>query len=145
MTTLHPYVRYNDAKCREAFTFYQSILGGKLAFMTAGESPMATEFPEDKKGLIMHAELVNGDIKLYGSDMMRDVAKVGDNFCMSLNYDNEKELRDHFTKLSQGGEVFMAPEKAFWGAIFGMVTDKYGIEWMVNYQMDQKDMKGAKN
>ncbi len=140
MTTLNPYVRYNDGKCREAFTFYQSILGGKLEFMTAGESPMAKDMP-GKENLIMHVELSNGDIHLFGSDMMRDVAKVGDNFCLALNYEagsGEKEIRDHFKKLSKGGEVFMPLEKAFWGGLFGMLTDKYGIEWMFNYQMEKK-------
>jgi len=136
MPILNPYLRFNDAKCREAFNFYQSILGGKLIFNTAGESPMTDEFPADKKDLIMHAELRAPGIELFGSDMMRDVAKIGDNFSLSLNYDNEKELRDHFAKLSEGGEVFMAPEKVPWGAIFSMLTDKYGFEWMLNYQVE---------
>jgi PhnB protein len=134
MVKLNPYVRYNDGKCREAFTFYQSILGGKLTFQAIGESPMAKEVSADKQNFIMHAELSNGDIKLFGADMMRDVAKVGDNFSLSLNYDNGDEIRTHFAKLSEGGEVFMPLEKQFWGGLFGMVTDKYGIEWMFNYQ-----------
>lgn len=137
MIQLNPYLRYNDAKCREAFTFYQKIFGGKLTFQTVGESPMAKEVPADKQNLIMHAALeVSSDFKLFGSDMMRDVAKVGDNFCVSLNFDNENELHDSFKKLSEGGEVFMAPEKMYWGAIFGMVTDKYGFEWMLNCQTE---------
>jgi PhnB protein len=136
MVKLNPYVRYNDAKCREAFTFYQSILGGTLAFQTVGESPMAKEMPADKQHLIMHAELSAPGFALFGSDMMRDVAKVGDNFSLSLNYENDKDMKTHFEKLSEGGEVFMPLEEVFWGAIFGMVTDKYGIEWMFNYQKD---------
>jgi PhnB protein len=138
MFTLQPYVRYNDAKCREAFTFYQEIFGGELAFQTVGESPMAKEMAADKQNLIMHAQLKNGEFLLFGSDMMRDVAKVGDNFSLSVNYDTEQELRDHFAKLSEGGEVFMPIEEVFWGAVFGMVTDKYGVEWMVNYQKPKK-------
>ncbi len=135
MTQLNPYVRYNDGKCREAFTFYQSVLGGKLAFQTVGESPMAKEMP-GKENLIMHVELKNEGIWLFGSDMMRDVAKVGDNFSLSLNVDSEAEAKRLFDGLSQGGEVFMPLEKTFWGAFFGMITDKYGIEWMVNYQFE---------
>lgn len=134
--TLNPYIRYNDAKCREAFTFYQSILGGKLAFQTVGESPVAKEMPAEKQNIIMHAELINGDMKLYGSDMMRDVAKVGDNFSLSLNYENQDDMKKHFDMFAEGGEVFMPLEKQFWGGIFGMVTDKYGIEWMFNFQVD---------
>jgi PhnB protein len=140
MPILNPYLRYNDAKCKEAFHFYKSIFGGNLAFQTVGESPMSKDIDADKQNLIMHAELNNGDFKLFGSDMMRDVAKVGDNFSLSLNYDTEKDMRDHFTKLSEGGEVFMAIEKVPWGALFGMVTDKYGFEWMFNYQMEKNKM-----
>jgi PhnB protein len=135
MPILNPYLRYNDAKCKEAFNFYKSIFGGTLTFQTAGESAMANDIEADKHNLIMHAELTSGDLKLFGSDMMRDVAKVGDNFSLSLNYDNEKDMRDHFAKLSEGGEVFMAIEKVPWGALFGMVTDKYGFEWMCNCDM----------
>ncbi len=138
MTTLQPYLRFNDGKCREAFTFYQKILGGKLTIQTVGESPMAKEMPPHQQDYIMHIELVADGIHLYGSDMMRDVAKIGDNFSLSLNYDNDKDIQAHFEKLSVGGEVFMPLEKAFWGGLFGMVTDKYGFEWMMNYQMDQE-------
>jgi PhnB protein len=137
MTKLNPYLRFNDAKCREAFTFYKSILGGELKFQTSGESPMAKEMPKDKQHLIMHAELKGDGFELYGSDMMRDVAKIGDNFSLSLNYDNRKDIDEHFKKLSEGGEVFMPLEKQFWGGIFGVVTDKYGFEWMLNFQEDQ--------
>jgi PhnB protein len=137
MVKLNPYVRYNDAKCREAFTFYQSVLGGKLTFQTVGESPMAKEMPADKQHLIMHAELEQGGIKLFGSDMMRDVAKIGDNFCLSLNYENEADMKEPFEKLSQGGEVFMPLTNEFWG-VFGMLTDKYGIEWMFNCSPENK-------
>jgi PhnB protein len=73
MFKLNPYLRFNDAKCREAMNFYKSILGGTLTVQTVGESPMAKEMPEDKQDLIMHAELASGgDFKLYGSDMMRE-------------------------------------------------------------------------
>jgi PhnB protein len=134
MFKLNPYVRYNNAKCKEAFTFYQSILGGELFFQTAGESPMAKDIEPEKHGLVMHAQLKGPGFILFGSDMMRDVAKVGDNFSLSLNYEDDKDYKTHFEKLSEGGEVFMPLEEVFWGAVFGMVTDKYGIEWMFNYE-----------
>lgn len=131
MATLNPYLRFNDDKCREAMEFYKSCLGGELTFQTVGESPMAGEMPEGKDK-IMHAALKNTGIDIFASDMMRDKAIVGDNVALTLNSEDEAEARDLFAKLSEGGEVFMPLEVAFWGDLFGVVTDKYGIEWMVN-------------
>lgn len=134
MTQLNPFLRFNDGKCREAMNFYKECFGGELSFMTLGESPMAKEMPPEKHNLIMHAELKSGKLVFYGSDMMRDTAVIGDNVGMALNCESEEEMKSIFAKLSEGGEVFMPIEDAFWGALFGMVTDKYGIEWMLNYQ-----------
>ena len=137
MTTLNPYLRFNDDKCREAMAFYQSCLGGELSFQTMGETPMAKEVSEENHGKIMHAVLKNGSLEMYGSDMMRDRATVGDNVGLTLNCESEEEIRTIFAKLSEGGEVFMPLEIAFWGALFGVVTDKYGVEWMLNYPMSK--------
>lgn len=133
---LSVYVRFNDKKCREAMGFYQSIFGGKVTFQTVAESPMAADFPAGERDRVMHATLKTNDLEFFGADMMRDKAVVGDNVVMSLNFTDEKSIRDIFAKLSEGGEVFMPLEKAFWGALFGVVTDKYGIEWMLNFQME---------
>ncbi|MEK7575234.1 MAG: VOC family protein [Patescibacteria group bacterium] len=138
MKNLNPYLRFNDGKCREAMTFYKDCLGGELTFQTIGESPMAKEMPVEKGGLIMHAGLKSGTIEFFASDMMQDKAVVGDNMAMALNTTDEKEARKVFADLSRGGEVFMPLEKAFWGALFGVVTDKYGIEWMVNCEEVKK-------
>jgi PhnB protein len=133
MPKLVPFLRFNDGKCREAMNFYKDILGGKIQEMTLGESPMAKDFP-DKKDLIMHSELSSDKITFFGSDMFRDKAMIGDNVGMALNCESEEELMRVFDKLSKGGEVFMKPEKQYWGGIFGSVTDKYGVEWMLNFQ-----------
>ncbi len=132
---LNPYLRFNDEKCREAMTFYKNCLGGEVAFQTIGETPMAKEMPPESQHRIMHAVFKNGDMEFFAADMMRDVAKVGDNFAMSISGKDEAKLREYFEKLSEGGEVFMPLEKVFWGGIFGMVTDKYGVEWMVNQEV----------
>jgi PhnB protein len=132
MAILNPYLKFNDRKCREAMNFYQSIFGGELTFQTIGDSPMADEVPAESQDNIMHAEFKAPGILVYASDMMRDKAIVGDNVGLSLNYTDLEEQRKHFEMLSEGGEVFMPLEKAFWGDMFGVVTDKYGIEWMLN-------------
>ncbi len=134
MAKLNPYLKFNDGKCVEAMNFYKDCLGGELEFMTVKGSPMAGEMPADKQELIMHSTLTKGDWVLIGSDMMRDKATIGDNVGVSLNCESEEEIRTIFDKLSVGGEIFMPVEDAFWGALFGVVTDKYGIEWMLNFQ-----------
>lgn len=139
MKNLNPYLKFNDGKCREAMNFYKKVFGGKLEFMTIGESPMAKDMPAEKQDFVMHSTLTIGDLMFLGSDMMRDKATVGDNVGIALECESEKELDGIFSKLSDGGDVFMKPENAFWGGYFGMVTDKYGIEWMLNYQ--KKPMK----
>lgn len=111
--------------------FYQSIFGGEISFQTVGESPMAAEMPEVADN-IMHADLKAPGVLIFASDMMRDKAVVGDNVGLSLNYTDLAEQKEHFDKLSEGGEVFMPLEKAFWGDVFGVLTDKYGVEWMLN-------------
>ena len=136
MAKLNPFLRFNDGKCREAMVFYKSIFDGKVEYMTMGESPMGKDFPKEKHGLIMHSKLSSGSVIFYGSDMMRDTAIIGDNVGMSLLSESEKELNEHFSKLSEGGEIMMKPKKEFWGGIFGMTTDKYGVEWMLNFQVE---------
>jgi len=134
MANIHPFLRFNDEKCREAMNLYKECFGGELDFMTIGSSPMAKEMPDDKQHLIMHSTLKKGDWTLIGSDMMRDKAVIGDNVGVSAECESEEEIKRVFDKLAQGGDVFMPLEDAFWGATFGMVTDKYGVEWMLNYQ-----------
>jgi PhnB protein len=129
---INPYLRFNDGKCREAMNFYKDAIGGELTLQTVGESPMASEMPESPEK-IMHATLNNGDKAIIlASDMMRDKATIGDHMAVSLNYDTVEEGRKAFDALSKGGEPFMPFEKAFWGDYFGVFTDKYGIEWMIN-------------
>ncbi|OHA17463.1 MAG: glyoxalase [Candidatus Taylorbacteria bacterium RIFCSPLOWO2_12_FULL_43_20] len=134
MLKLNPYLRFNDDKCREAMNFYNDCLGGELTFQTMGESPMAGEMPEAKDKII-HASLKKGDMEILASDMMRDKAIVGDNVALSINCESEEEIKSLFSKFSDGGEVFMPLEKQFWGALFGVITDKYGVEWMFNYPL----------
>lgn len=134
MAKMSPSIRFNDEKCREGMNFYKSVFGGELNFMTAKGTPMEKEMPADKLDLVMHSTLTKGSWTLIGSDMMRDRAIIGDHVGIMLECDSEEELNSAFKMLSEGGEVFMPPELAFWGAVFGVVTDKYGVEWMLNYQ-----------
>lgn len=133
---LYPFIRFNDNKGQEAMNFYKNIFGGELQIMLVKDSPMAKDMPEDKQNNIMHGMLKTDKFSFIGMDMMQDKAVIGDNVGMSLDCDSEEQLRDYFSKLSEGGQPFMQPELQFWGGVFGVVTDKYGVEWMLNFQKE---------
>lgn len=129
---LNPYLQFKD-NAREAMEFYKTVFGGKLDLNTFGESAgMPVQPGEENK--IMHAQLeADNGIVFMASDTALGMAyNPGTNISMSLSGDNEAELRDYWDKLSAGGSVDMPLDKAPWGDTFGMLTDKFGIHWMVN-------------
>lgn len=129
-TMLHPYLSFRD-NAREAMEFYSSIFGGKLTLNTFGEFQASEDPAENDK--IMHSMLESDGISFMASDTPNGMEhSVGKNFSMSLSGDNEQELRDYWDKLVEGGAITMPLEKAPWGDTFGMCTDKFGIDWMVN-------------
>jgi len=128
---LTPYINF-DGNCEEAMNFYQSVLGGKLSLSRFGDSPMTKPGYEKK---IIHAALENDDLSFFACDAMTD-RTVGDNIHLSIAGADETKLRGFFEGLSAGGKVDMPLAKQFWGDYFGMLTDKYGIHWMVNIGSD---------
>jgi PhnB protein len=130
-TKLNPYLNFRD-NTREAMTFYHSVFGGKLTISTFKDYNASQDPEEDD--LIMHAELVaeNG-INFMASDTSKQMGRqAGTNFSMALFGDNEAELTGYFEKLSTSGTVTMPLTKAMWGDTFGMLTDQFGVNWMVN-------------
>jgi PhnB protein len=132
-TTLNPYLNFRG-KAREAMTFYQSVLGGKLDVMTFGDMG-GMGVREDETGLVMHSALsVSDSVQLMGADVPSHMDTGGDivNGSISLSGDDEATLRGWFEGLAAGGTVNVPLEKAPWGDSFGMLTDQYGVDWMVN-------------
>jgi PhnB protein len=131
MTTLNPYISFKD-NARQAMEFYKNALGGTLTLSTFGENHASSDPGED--ALIMHAALeTDGGMTLMGSDTPKGMEyKPGTNIGISLSGDNETELRGYWDKLNEGAMVTMPLEKAPWGDTFGMLTDKFGIKWLVN-------------
>jgi PhnB protein len=128
---LNPYLSFRD-NARQAMEFYGSVFGGKLAMNTFKDFNASQDPGEDDK--IMHAmlEAENG-ITFMAADTPNGMEYLpGANISMSLSGDNEKELRSYFEKLSTGGQIAMPLEKAPWGDTFGMCTDRFGVNWMVN-------------
>jgi len=139
MATVNVYLTFNG-NCREAFDFYKSVFGGEYPYVgTFGEMPPVDgkEIPEEDKNKIMHITLpISRETMLLGSDTGRDWGahhQQGNNFSISINADSREEADKLFNGLSDGGTVTMPMEDTFWGAYFGMFTDKFGINWMVNY------------
>jgi PhnB protein len=128
---LNPYVHFND-NAAEAMQFYHSILGGKLTMNTFADFGMAQN-PSDAN-LIMHAQIddENGVI-LMGADTPSYMAyEPGSRITISLSGDNHEELSRFFEGLARDGQVQEPLTKSPWGDTFGMLADKYGVEWMVN-------------
>ncbi len=130
-STLNPYISFRD-NARQAMEFYHSVFGGKLSLSTFKEFHASQNPAEDDK--IMHAmlEAPNGMV-LMGADTPGGMPyKEGSSISISLSGDDDAELSGYFQKLSAGGVVSMPLENAPWGDKFGMCTDSFGINWMVN-------------
>ena len=137
MTQINAYLNF-DGTCREAMTFYKECLGGELTLQTIEGSPFESQCPAAIKHQIMHATLTKGPLLLMGSDMVGpDGFQKGNNISLSLNCSTEEEINRFFTALSAGGKILEPLKDQFWGAIFGCVTDKFGIRWMLNFDKNQ--------
>jgi PhnB protein len=128
---LYPYLSFNG-NCEEALNFYRDAFDGEtLQLGRYGESPLETS--EELKDKIMHARLKFGDSLIMFSDMMGEKdADCGNMISLSIECDNIDQLEKAFSKMSGGGKVTMPLQDQFWGARFGMLTDKFGIHWMFN-------------
>jgi PhnB protein len=133
MTTINSYLTFNG-NCREAMTFYKTCLAGELILQTIGESPMADKLPKQMKDCILHATLTNKGFVIMGSDMVAEIGlKKGNNQSLMLDCSSEHDIRKFFEKLSKGGEIKHPLENTFWDALFGDFTDKFGNNWILNY------------
>lgn len=124
-----------EKECREAMTFYQQCLGGELSLMPLGESANADQLPADKKDLIMHSSLTNGSVTLLAADnCMGRPLENGKRMALTLHCSSDEELHNLYNKLSDGGNATHTPRVEFWGDTFGMLTDKFDIDWMLSYR-----------
>lgn len=130
-TRLTPYLTFKD-NAREAMGFYKTVFGGKLELSTFKEFNASEDPSEDNK--IMHSmlEAENGIIFMAADTPNRMEYRPGTNMSMSLSGDNDAELSGYFEKLSDSGTIREPLKVAPWGDKFGMLTDKFGIEWLVN-------------
>lgn len=149
MATTNTYLNFNG-NCEEAFNFYKSVFGGEFNYLGRfGDMPDDgnNKIPEADKNKIMHVSLPIGTSVLMGSDTGGEWAPSfiqGNNFSISINADTKEEADRIFNGLAQGGKITMPLNNTFWGDYFGMLTDKFGVNWMMSfneeYQKQQQSM-----
>lgn len=145
MALVNVYLTFNG-NCEEAFIFYKSVFGGDFGYIGRyKDMPPQEEKPVDSNDAerIMHVSLpISKETVLMGSDTGGEWASnfsQGNNFSISINADSKTEADKLFNGLSAGGNVTMPMNKTFWGDYFGMFTDKFGINWMISFNEEQKN------
>ncbi len=142
MATVNAYLTF-EGNCEAAFNFYRSAFGGEFRDLNRfSEMPPQEGMPatsEEMKNRIMHVSLpISAETILMGSDTMPGMGPdmtAGNNFSISIGVSSKEEADKLCDALSADGKVTMPLEVTFWGAYFGMWTDKFGINWMVNYDL----------
>lgn len=138
MHMAHPYLNF-DGTTEEAFRYYAQVFGAEIAgimrYRDFGDNPMGV--PDDELDKVAHAALPLGKNTLMGTDVLRSDAgafTVGTNVYISLDAESSDEADRLFEGLSAGGRVEMALQETDWAEKYGMCTDKFGVQWMVNYE-----------
>ncbi|WP_339662686.1 VOC family protein [uncultured Polaribacter sp.] len=137
MAQINPYINFNG-NAEEAFLFYKSVFGGEFKMMMRFGDMPNPEFPipEAENNKIMHIALPIGNNILMGNDVPSFMGVVNENenrSKISISAESREEAEKLFNGLSAGGKIEMPLENSQWGSYFGMFRDKYGIEWMVDF------------
>lgn len=135
--TMNPYLTF-EGNCREAMNFYKEALNGELDVQTFENAPdpSAMGVPPEHLDKIMHARLSFGESVLMASDgMPGHTFTRGNDIHISLDPKTVEATEKVFNALSEGGQITMPLQDTFWGAKFGMFTDKFGINWMINCEL----------
>ena len=129
---LNPYLMFNG-QCEAAFKFYERCLGGKIdALMPHEGTPAAEHVPANWRNKVLHARMVVGDTVLMGSDSPPNDYQAPKGFSVTLQIKEPVEAERVFHELSEQGTVQMPIQQTFWASRFGMLTDRFGIPWMIN-------------
>jgi PhnB protein len=142
MKAFQPYLNF-DGEAREAMTFYHQCFGGDLMIQSFGDGKVPV--PPGSEDRILHARINNGSATLMASDVMPGMSGVagkqftrGDDMQVNIDCESRDEIDRVFAALSEGAKKITLPLGVqFWGAYFGMLVDKYGVNWMFNYELDK--------
>ena len=145
MASINPHINFNG-NAEEAFNFYQSVFGGAFAKIMRFKDLVSAEFPvaENEANKIMHIALPIGKNSLMANDVPEILGRVNENenrSKISISAESKAEADKLFSGLSAGGQVEMPIMDSPWGSYFGMFRDKYGIEWMVDFDPAYKGQK----
>ena len=141
MPTINPYLNF-AGNTEEAFNFYKSVFGGEfITVQRFKDTPEAGKIPKHEQDKIMHIALPIGKGNvLMATDALESMGQkltVGNNFYIAIQPESKAEADRLFTKLSVGGKVEIPLQDMFWGAYFGAFKDRFGIQWMINYDGKQ--------
>jgi len=140
MATINPYINFNG-NAEEAFNFYKSVFGGEFESVSRFKDMESSEFPVDphEADKIMHIGLPIGGNVLMGNDVPASMGRTNENenrSKISINIESREEADRLYNGLSEGGDVEFPMGDSPWGSYFGMFRDKYGIEWMVDCNLN---------
>ncbi len=140
MEPITPYLNFNG-NAAEALAFYGKAFDGEVVFQqTFGDNNMGGENGE-WNDRILHAIFQAGSLTFMVSDVgdPKDAVTPGTNTQLSLNFKHEEDIDRVFAFMSEGAKITMPLQDTFWGAKFGMLTDKFGISWMYNFDRPKED------
>lgn len=142
MALINPHINFNG-NAEEAFTFYKSVFGGAFAKIMRFSDLASPEFqvPEHEANKIMHIALPIGKNVLMGNDVPESMGRTNENenrSKISISAESKEEADQLFNGLSAGGQIEVPMADSPWGSYFGMFRDKYGIEWMVDFDPQYK-------
>lgn len=137
MAQIHPHINFNG-NAEEAFTFYQSVFGGEFAKIIRFKDIESDGFPvaEHEANKIMHIALPVGNAMLMANDVPDSMGRTNENehrSKISISAESKEEADTLFSRLSADGHIEYPMSDSPWGSYFGMLRDKYGIEWMVEF------------
>lgn len=137
MQSITPYLNFNG-NAGEALEMYIKAFNGQIV-SKQHFSDTQMPVPDNWKDKVMHAIFAAGDMNFMVSDTMPDQPVTsGTNTSLALNFDTVEEMEKVFTALSDGAAIVMPLQDTFWGARFGILTDKFGINWMFNHDYEKK-------
>lgn len=138
MKSINPYLNF-PGNTEEAFNFYKKVFGGDFigGVIRFKDAPGSEDLNEKDKSKVMHIALPMGKGNmLMATDALGSMGfkiKFGNNFYISISTDSKEEADKIFNGLSEGGKVEVPMKDEFWGDYFGMITDKFSVQWMINY------------
>jgi len=139
MKQILPFLHFNG-NCREAMEFYKQSLGAELFLLPYSSAPGdQTWVTPESHNLIMHSTLTHagGQLLMAADTMPGHTFQPGSNFSVCIECESRDEIEAFFAALSAGGEVTMPLQETFWNAHFGMLTDKFGTRWMLNFPLSK--------